>query len=869
MKQQNLNLANHLAACLIVLVVALPRPSMAQAPVAEQPGSPQVVNGANAGAPDSGFVDLAKRGSSKLKQAIAEYLDECDLVKGENPNGIWIQTGTAEVAAPGGSPQFGESRRMAFLEASLRAQADLVKAVALKNAVLSMRELVDDSSMLTPKFMEPEGFDSRMESKVQQLSEATIDAALKKLGETPAPQAKLEAKRELYRKSLMRVSYSEAYSNVSGFSVLQTFEAVSENNTSRVSIGVVIGRRPNSLGWIGTVARGGGATGVPRDRPGKSLQERIPKDPTILFERFGTRLVADENGQVCIIAYGQSSPVIPKGTSDEVIDQIVETHESYAEQDAINALTEFLDSTVSWQRRQEERQEQRRTEVKSVVDGVTVTDQENPLDTIKKLDEKTVRWSKAVVKGATPHYTWQGNHPDFGNPLVGCVIVWSPSTAASAGRFNTSGSPGGEGYKSKGPTPGVRRSREDDTPSGRGGGMEPESAPEQQAFDSPCEGTEASGSGVDLDSATLAALTNAVRQRCGVAVQSSTTTEKVSASAVADIRVNEACQEMSSAFMSASLAKQDISVRTRGLVRSYRILEQVQTAGASGTQVAICADVVEFDPKNPRPGAKPTLVVLKPEASASSYSILGNSVPSSELIGVLESGISGAILKTRAFSILERERLGAVLGEQVIAASSLADIMEQAKLGKLLTADCILVTEIEDVNAVQEERVIKLTGTRLVKRNAFAKVTWKLISVGTGELLDQDSVSIALDDEGFNGLARQYPGSTVSSALMSSCVGKMVPVLVSSAAPLRIAQVVGNQVFLNRGRELLKPGQLYTVYRQASDLIDPSTGASLGRAESKVGVIKVERCESEFSLALVVSGELTTADSGAVCRSEG
>jgi curli biogenesis system outer membrane secretion channel CsgG len=820
---------------------------------------------AAAGAPDSGFVDLATRGSGKLKQAIAEYLEECGLVKGENPNGLWVQTGTAEVAAKGGSAQFGESRRMAFMEARLRAQADLVKSVAIKNAVMALRELQDDSSVLTPQFMEPEGFDKRIESKVNQLTEATLDAALKDLGQAPEPTAKLESKRDTYRKTLMKVSYSEAYANVSGFSVLQTFEAVNESDTGRVSVGVVIGRRPNSLGWIREIARGGGATGIPRDKPGKSLQQRIPRDPSILFERFGTRLVSDENGQVCIIAYGQSSPNITKGTPEDVIDQMIETHESYAEQDAFNALTEFLDSTVAWQKRQEDGQVQRRSQVKSVIDGVEVTSEENPLDTIKKLNEKTVSWSKSFVRGATPYYTWQGNHPDFGNPIVGCVIVWTPAAAAAAGRFNNPGAGGGEGFKAKGGTPGVRRSREDDVPTGRGGGAE-EPVPVDAGANSGCEGTEASGEGPDVESATLAALKNAVRQSCGVAVEANSRVEKASASAIADIRVNEACQEMSSAFLATTLASQDISVRTRGLVRSYRILDQFGGMDAGTTHVSICAEIVNFDPKNPRPGARPTLVILKPEARTSSFAVMGSAVPSAEFTGILESGLSGAILKTRAFSILERSRLGAVLGEQAMAASGLADIMEQAKLGRLLTADCILVTEIEDIHAVEEEKIIKLTGTRLVKRSGAAKINWKLVSVGTGELLDQDSVSVALDDEGFKALARQFPGAPVASAVMNACVEKLVPDLVTSAAPLRVAQVVGSQVFLNRGRELLTPGQMFTVYRQAGELTDPTTGRSLGRAESKVGVIKIDRCESEFSLAVVVSGELSTEDAGSVCR---
>ena len=817
-----------------------------------------------AGAPDSGFVDLAKRGSSKLKAAIASYLDECGLVVGENPNGLWVHTGTAAIKGSGGGAQWGESRKMAFIEAQLLAQTNIIKGIARKNAVLTVRELTSDESVLAPQFMEPQGFEDRLQSKLNQLTEASLDAALKDLGETPPPAAKLESKRDLYKKSLMRVSYSEAYASVSGFSVLQSFEAVDESDSGKVSVGVVIGRRANSLSWIGAVAKGGGATGVPRDKPGRSLADRIPKDPSILFERFGTRLVADQNGQLCIIAYGQSAPNITKGTSEEVIDQMLETAAAHAEQDAMNALTEFLDSTVSWQQRQEEGQVSRRTVTNSTVGGVEVTGEENVTDTIKKLNEKTTKWSKAFVRGATPYYTWEGNHPDYGNPLVGCVIVWTPESAAAAGRFNNPGSAGRDGFKSNGGTPGVRRSRDEDAPGGGGGAAE---GAEGASGESGCSGIEAVGEGMDRESATLAALKNAVRQSCGVAVESTTVSEKASVTAVADIRVNDACEEMASAFVSASLMKQDITVRTRGLIRSYEVMSEWETPGGPGRRVTVCAQVAQFDPKNPRPGARPTLVILKPECTDEGFALMGSMVPGREFASALEAGLSRNILKTKAFSILERQRLASVMGEQVLAASGLADILEQAKLGRLLTADCILVTELADANAVEEERIIKLTGTKLVKRSGSATVNWKLISVGTGELMDQDSVVISLDDEGMKGLARRYPGATVSSALMSACVERLVSDLVGRAAPLRIAQVLNGKVFLNQGRELLKVGQVFTVFRQLDVLRDPTTGAQLGHSDERLGLIRIDRCESDFSLAVVVSGEFGESAVGAVCRS--
>lgn len=817
-------------------------------------------------ASDSGYVDLARRGSGKLRQAINDYLKETGLRVGENPNGLWVQTGQVAVQGMGGAPGWGNNRKLAFVEAQLQAQAALVKSLSIKSTCITLRELFQDDSVLQPQFAEAKGFEERVQSKLEQLSEATIDKALKDLGETPAPIEKLESKRELYRKAVLRSSNQKAFSQVSGFYVLQCFEAVDEENPGKVSVGVVIGRRPNSLGWISLIAKGGGAQGVPRDKPGRSLAERVPQDPKVLYERFGVRVVTDETGQICLIAYGQDSPDVKKGMSPEEIESRIEAAETFAEQDAINALTEFLDASVAWQRRVDEGLRVGRTETSAKVDGVDVTRQDNFEDVIKKLNEKTVRWSSAYIKGVTPYYTWQGNHPEFGNPLVGCVLVWTPATATAAGRFGNSGTPGtGGGYKTTGPTPGVRRSQGEDVPNGNGGGEELRSA-QPAPVDTPCDATEAIGVGMDRDNAIIQALENAVRQVCGAAITNTTATERRAETSIADIKLNEVCDEMRATFTSTALLKQDINVRTKGYVTDYRILSEDVEPDGRRIRVRICARVPSFDPKNPRPGAKPTLIVLTPTSRNRGYTILGDRVDSDVLARTLETELTRDLFKQRAFTILERERLAAILGEQVLISSGLTAIREQAKIGKLSAGDSVLVTEIEDVVANQNERVIQLTGARIVKRNASMKINWRIVSVGTGEVLDQDTVAISFDDDGFRQLSARNPGAPVPTVLMAEAVSRMIPDLATRAAPLRISQVVAGKIFLNKGRTSISPGQAFDVFRQGAELRDPNTGASLGRADTKVGTIKVERTENEFSIATVVSGDVTSDDVGSLCR---
>ena len=813
------------------------------------------------GAPDSNFVDLAKHGSNKLRQAIKEYLQECSLKEGENPNGLWVAYGIAPISGQGGAANWGEERNNAFLQAQLSAQEQLIKSIAIRSQVSTISEFFADQSTRDPQFSDPKGFDERMASKVSQLSEAMIDSEIVKLGGQPEPKEKLESKRTKFRKALTRKSKQQALQSVTGFYVLQTFECVDEDNPGKVSIGVVIGRRPSSLGWISMVAKGGGATGVPREEPGRSLAERIPQDPKVLFERFGVRVVADENGQVCLIAYGQTSPAVVKGMDQDVIDEMVEAGGRMAESEALKAMTEFLDSTLAWQRLEEQGQSKVRSEILSQIDDVEVTREDHTTEIIREISEKSTKWSQAVIKGATPYYAWSGNHPEFGNPLCGCVMVWTPESAAAANRYASGKGPGAEGFRATGGKPGVRRGQGEDVPSGASAAAIP--VPSQEPAG--CSDTEAVGAGLDLDSAVLQALENAVRQSCGVAIATSQEIAKRTERSLKEVRLSEALDEMRSSYESSSLAKQDIQVRTKGYIKEYRVLaEELEAPGK--VRVTVCAKVATFDPSSPRPGARPTLILVPPTTRSSSYAILGSTVSASEMVQCFESEMSREIFKAKLFTVLERQRLAAILGEHALIASGLVDLQEQVKLGKLYGGDIALLTEIEDVFATQEEKIIKLTGARIVKRQGAAKLNWKLVIVGTGEVIDQDSVHLPLDEQGFRDLEANFPATQLTTVMAAVVVRSMVPQLAERAAPLRIAQVVGGSVFLNRGRETLKPGMLLDVYRQGAELKDPTTGVGLGRSDQKVGSIRVERCERDFSVAAVVGGDVGESDIGSVCR---
>ncbi len=70
-----------------------------------------------------------------------------------------------------------------------------------------------------------------------------------------------------------------------------------------------------------------------------------------------------------------------------------------------------------------------------------------------------------------------------------------------------------------------------------------------------------------------------------------------------------------------------------------------------------------------------------------------------------------------------------------------------------------------------------------------------------------------------------------------------------------IIKVEKNVVYITGGQDMnLSAGAIYNVYGVGEELIDPATGLSLGKEESRIGRIEVTSVEEKFSKAKILEG---------------
>lgn len=120
----------------------------------------------------------------------------------------------------------------------------------------------------------------------------------------------------------------------------------------------------------------------------------------------------------------------------------------------------------------------------------------------------------------------------------------------------------------------------------------------------------------------------------------------------------------------------------------------------------------------------------------------------------LQDMLAAELASTKAFQVLERKEIDAVLGEQELGASGRVDKSTRAKIGKIKGAQYLVAGT---VSAFEEETSgtgggIGIGGFRIggKKEKAYMAVDVKLIDTTTGEIVDARTVEASSSSGGLN-----------------------------------------------------------------------------------------------------------------------
>lgn len=226
-----------------------------------------------------------------------------------------------------------------------------------------------------------------------------------------------------------------------------------------------------------------------------------------------------------------------------------------------------------------------------------------------------------------------------------------------------------------------------------------------------------------------------------------------------------------------------------------------------------------------------------------------------------------ALVQTRKFDVVERERVDTLIDEMQMSQAGLMDPARAVEAGRMLGADYFLMGEISVFTLTTTIRQVPGT-TRWTRTEELRIIldmrivdtrTSRVVSAEKGEALmrgqqlfpHRPDVSSPVEPKSLDDIQRD---------VVSSCVVKVIDAIY----PIRIISANADGVAINRGEGGgVAAGDTLDVYVEGQEMIDPDTGEVLGAEETKVARIRVTQVLAKFSKAQVLGGAPAV---GQICR---
>lgn len=343
------------------------------------------------------------------------------------------------------------------------------------------------------------------------------------------------------------------------------------------------------------------------------------------------------------------------------------------------------------------------------------------------------------------------------------------------------------------------------------------------------------GFGEDSFKATIQALESAVEQVNGVRI--STNSSLYSSERTANDTI-----EFEEKF------RQDIEKITKGVVKSYSVLETGVNSGTGRTFVKIKAVVPSYamseQLRRLRLAVVPMLVVgaAKGNPAAASFA--------EQTSAALESYLT----QSRKFAMIDRRLSKETSTELEAVNSPNMAIEETVRQGNRVGADYVVIMSVKNFQHKQQQQQ-RVTGRLVTRSYVTLLIDVRVIDIATGQIKFAQT---------YNNPGRLPVLSTLSE--YAEEVGYDMGQIINTAIyPIVVVSASRAEVILNQGGATVQVGRVYRLVKLGRDLTDPHTGESLGQEEQEIARVEVTSVTDRISTAKVISGRVQApVKSGAI-----
>ena len=229
---------------------------------------------------------------------------------------------------------------------------------------------------------------------------------------------------------------------------------------------------------------------------------------------------------------------------------------------------------------------------------------------------------------------------------------------------------------------------------------------------------------------------------------------------------------------------------------------------------------------------------------------------------VLVDVFNRVLVNTRKFSVVDRQRLDRVRGEQKFGRSGLADARTRANIGKIIGAQYLVMGTVLDYSASPPQEMAYGSGwTRPVRISVEVQV----VDSSSGQIVSARKASgnaqaRVADPNAAAGVPREALEKAAEEVANEALIS-----ILNVAYPIKVVDVTGDEVRLNRGDGGgLQVGAILRCFAAGKKLVDPDTQEVLGTSESAAGSVRVTEVLAKVSVAQILDNNGIAA--GHSCR---
>lgn len=296
------------------------------------------------------------------------------------------------------------------------------------------------------------------------------------------------------------------------------------------------------------------------------------------------------------------------------------------------------------------------------------------------------------------------------------------------------------------------------------------------------------------------------------------------------------------------ITNETVASVTAGSIQGFEILDEAEQQALGRWKVKLKVKVNKYE--GSADTKRPKVAIAYPRTSQGTYVIGDEVLSADQAAGAIRGVIGESIRKSNRFFVINRD-FDAEINDEIAQIGGNTNPAELAKLGQRLTADILVIPEINYLEYRKSTRTMRFSGRELNSYAGSVSVNFNVINVVTGQLIMTERFSANFPSTPPSVYGAQRVGVASVNDYLASMSEQFTRKFILKNFPVSVIKMDGKTVVLSQGEGMLKLGSTYKAVRLGEDIKDPQTGESLGRLEAPIGTVKVMKVTEKMSIGIL------------------